>query len=60
MGRAHPQVGLDRIGSGRVHLCGSVKVTLNDTECYAAFSEFIKSKFSMLLPYILCKLNIHE
>jgi len=30
MGRVHP-----RVGSGRVHLCGSVSVTLDYTKCCA-------------------------
>jgi len=34
-GRVHPRVGSGWVGSGRVQLCGSVWVTLDDTECYA-------------------------
>ena len=47
-------------GSGRVQLCGSAWVTLDDTKCsesisdvrcsYTRNNDFIKSKFAVLLP----------
>ena len=53
MGRVHPRVRLDWVGSGpdffltwwvrsgRVKLCGSAWVTLDDTESYAKFSGLL-------------------
>ena len=43
-------------GSGRVQLCGSVWVTLDDTECFAKFSELSV----LLMTEFRCTLGLHR
>ena len=54
MDRVHP-----RVGSGRVHFCGSPWITQNVTlSVIVKFTQFGESL--VLLSYFLYKLNIHE